>query len=38
MKVLICDEFNGAIYFMIRGSNKATIQDGPSITTYMYAS
>ena len=38
MKVLICDEFNGAIYFMIRGSNMATIQEVPSITTYMYAS
>ena len=30
------DEFNGTIYFMIRGSNMATKQEVASISTYSY--
>ena len=36
--VLICDESNGAIYFIIRGSNMAAKQEVVSITPYIYAS
>ena len=32
------DEFNGTIYFMIRGSNMAAKQEVASITTYIYPS
>ena len=31
------NEFNGAIYFMIRVSNMAAKQEMPSNTTYNYA-
>ena len=30
------DEFNGTIYFMIRGSNMAAKQEAASIITYIY--
>ena len=34
--VLIRDDFNGTIYFLIRQSNMAARQEVPSITTYIY--
>ena len=34
--VLICDEFNGAIYFIFRKSDIAAKQEVASITTYVY--
>ena len=35
MQVSICDKLIGVIYFIIRGSNMATKQEAPSITTYI---
>ena len=38
MLVLICEEFNGTIYFIkIRRSTMAAKQEVASITTYIYA-
>ena len=36
LQVLIPDDFNGTIYFLIRRSNMAAKQEVPSITTYIY--